>query len=835
MATQWFFRSTDAVDQADSFQKGLVTTRGAGAGVYTAATTAGGTLIQLEASGTGLAWMTPMLNAVTIAGALSVDCQMYESDMAANCQAYVKVEKVAFSGGATTLICEKGFGTELSTNTSNSDVISFTAGEVTDTVLADKDRIRITVYGANIGTMAAGHSVLFHVDGTAGNGDSSVSFTEDLTQWVPPALTLPFVEDFNRGVPSTQDTSANLSTIGNDWTEVATFFRIFDGEVVCNEAAGSTGLMQQSAGTISQQALVFVEAQVYVDATRGTLRIHPMLAGSVANLTQPVLEISGLSDSSFTVGIYMGGSLRASTAITKPTSTTKMRIGMSVEDIGGGQIRIRGYVDRVLFGTYTTSTTLSSGWLTVENVATIGLPMLDWIQALTSVPDAPQDPEAEWFIGSMSMAPLDLEPVTVAYGNNKGTLRSRQRGSFHDIAGAFEAASEGATLIVYSTTDLVAGHDTVFVSSPVTVDWDVYQSFLEFNLSAFPPGTPVESAVFDWGAGGATPATIRIEAREHDYGTSLSTADWVPGSQVGSKTLLAEAELIGWEGGSLNSSTWGQASTTDALNAAVQSHINNGTPLRVVVCSSVQNEHNPDNGVSSSIMGGDASVHVLIGSNATEGALPTVTTSGSSTTNTTGYTTASFTVTAGRSYVAVIAQRSEATTSDGNGGILFPVAPTLSDIGGASWSYVKRGSTKRVTAVSNYFLRAESTATGTVTFTFSENQSTVAWVILEIPEAIEPGAIVQRNQSASINRQRLTVGLPVVDVPSIVIGSFLATDVSSGSFTPLLGHTTITTVEVSADMELYVCARGLATPGVAAEYDSVVELAGVAVQLEVGP
>jgi hypothetical protein len=77
----------------------------------------------------------------------------------------------------------------------------------------------------------------------------------------------------------------------------------------------------------------------------------------------------------------------------------------------------------------------------------------------------------------------------------------------------------------------------VFESDPVT--YFVDEGFLSFDTSSIGSGATVTAAVLRVTSAGSGPPDSRIEARLHDWGTSLTTADWVAGASLSGKTLLA--------------------------------------------------------------------------------------------------------------------------------------------------------------------------------------------------------------------------------------------------------------------------------------------------------
>lgn len=96
---------------------------------------------------------------------------------------------------------------------------------------------------------------------------------------------------------------------------------------------------------------------------------------------------------------------------------------------------------------------------------------------------------------------------------------------------------------------------TSFLLAYITGDgaWAVYEAFLSFDTSSIPDTDTVSAFVLSLaGTGTAEQDEISgatIQAREHDWGTGVTTADWVDGSTPSNwtgKTLIADFDPTGW-------------------------------------------------------------------------------------------------------------------------------------------------------------------------------------------------------------------------------------------------------------------------------------------------
>lgn len=184
MATQFFFSSASATLDltppgnlsADvDLQMNLV--RDAGLGVAGANTVAGPTS-GVQIGSITRSWWTQPLSAVTISGTVTLNVWMSETNMSANVGAQVTIDWYDNSGTSlkgTVLNSEKGTEVPVTTRAAQ----NWTAAP-TSSALANGDRLRIRVWGNDVGTMGSGFGFEFAsgAPSAAADGDSWVQFTE---------------------------------------------------------------------------------------------------------------------------------------------------------------------------------------------------------------------------------------------------------------------------------------------------------------------------------------------------------------------------------------------------------------------------------------------------------------------------------------------------------------------------------------------------------------------------------------------------------------------------------------------------------------------------------
>ena len=110
-------------------------------------------------------------------------------------------------------------------------------------------------------------------------------------------------------------------------------------------------------------------------------------------------------------------------------------------------------------------------------------------------------------------------------------------------------------------------------------DYHCYAAFLDFDTSGIPDDATITAVELSlYGSFDASDTDFDIEARLHDWGASLTTADWVAGADLGAKTLLASKATSGWSASAYNAFTENGSSFRDSINKT--------GVTRVIVCSS---------------------------------------------------------------------------------------------------------------------------------------------------------------------------------------------------------------------------------------------------------
>lgn len=110
-------------------------------------------------------------------------------------------------------------------------------------------------------------------------------------------------------------------------------------------------------------------------------------------------------------------------------------------------------------------------------------------------------------------------------------------------------------------------------------DWAFYEAFYEFDISSLAPGTHITDAHITVYADtvDAPPDHLVLQAREWNYGSAVSTGDWVPGSNLAALPLYGAVEVPAGSSGL-------RALTSATLVSTVQSLVDDElSPLRCVM------------------------------------------------------------------------------------------------------------------------------------------------------------------------------------------------------------------------------------------------------------
>lgn len=152
-------------------------------------------------------------------------------------------------------------------------------------------------------------------------------------------------------------------------------------------------------------------------------------------------------------------------------------------------------------------------------------------------------------------------------------------GGLYCLDASYANARSGAG----TTTVWGFGGNPVGQSLVIGATYWVFQSFLSFDTSSI-PGIPTAAVLSTYmTAVDNTDGSFTNEARQYDWGTTLTTADWVPGASLSGQTLLA----------TLDSSGVSTSAYNDFTDVAMVANLNRAGYTRMVVSSSQTRLNNP--------------------------------------------------------------------------------------------------------------------------------------------------------------------------------------------------------------------------------------------------
>jgi hypothetical protein len=194
MATDFYLRDTTSdINPGAENEKLLSLTAPSGSeGAGYAYTVSGSTTaINFKDSNGGsvvLVWFSNPLNSVTISGTMTFNIQGYEINMSANAGVGVKVERTNGSGTVQSTIVDSPKGTELPVA---SPVAQNWTATPTSTALSTGDRVKVTTYIKNVGTM--GDNFLCNLfPAFSAAAPSWVRFNETVTEYTVSYALPPF-------------------------------------------------------------------------------------------------------------------------------------------------------------------------------------------------------------------------------------------------------------------------------------------------------------------------------------------------------------------------------------------------------------------------------------------------------------------------------------------------------------------------------------------------------------------------------------------------------------------------------------------------------------------
>ncbi len=192
----------EVTDLGGVLERLLLPIRGAASTTAVTTTTAAGTSITgtQTAGGSIVHWYSPPLYAVTILGAITPNIRGLESALTVNAGRSIRIVRATANGSDNGTMVVQNItgvhGTEFTASDAANGAWSITP---TSQPFADGERIKVILYVANVGTMAAG-SVTYTYGGptAAAAGDSYITFTETLNFIPPKKLRPPRLQSTNR-------------------------------------------------------------------------------------------------------------------------------------------------------------------------------------------------------------------------------------------------------------------------------------------------------------------------------------------------------------------------------------------------------------------------------------------------------------------------------------------------------------------------------------------------------------------------------------------------------------------------------------------------------------
>lgn len=303
MATTVYLTNTNSdASTGDQQNKELWTSRGAGVvSISSIAARVGVDPEQIQNGSVSYpdrySWITPRLNAVTIAGSITTNLRMAEDAMATNNGARVRIYRCSANGTILSTILDSAKGVEFGTAEAAQNWAA-TPGASVD--IAAGERIAVQVWVTQTGgTSTGGVDTLWWAGTSAGaSGDSYVTFTETLSQY--------------------------------------TGLTIAPSSVTSAEAAGSPTLVQ-AAGALTVSPSATTSTEVF-----GTLSL---LRGSVAVVVSAIISTEVIGNTGviwnlFPTGIDTSEVLGSDTLLAGGVSVTAA--GIDSSEIHGASLVVPG-------------------------------------------------------------------------------------------------------------------------------------------------------------------------------------------------------------------------------------------------------------------------------------------------------------------------------------------------------------------------------------------------------------------------------------------------------------------------------------------------------------
>jgi len=340
--------------------KKLATTRGAAAVSLTTNTVAGTTLgveATVTAGGDTVEFISPPIDqAVTIAGAISVNLWGDENNMSANVGAQIVIERLDSSGAVVSTIVNSEDGAEMPVTTPGLLTWSPTP---TSTAMLKGDRFRIRLAGNDIGTMGTGFTFVFRTAGPTGgaDGDSFITLTETFGfQTTNPTGSQLFLTDtaspVSVGTTEREMWTSRGGGVVNDVTNTSAGWVAAPG-IQTTDTAGGAAVEWYSkalaAFTLSGVALANVRALESAASTFASLRFE--LAVCDGDGTNPVVWASSCP-------LGAGGS--EGQLLTTESAWSCLLAGDDVAVTAGQRLRFRVYVEDTSLNALVTGQTVTT-------------------------------------------------------------------------------------------------------------------------------------------------------------------------------------------------------------------------------------------------------------------------------------------------------------------------------------------------------------------------------------------------------------------------------------------------------------------------------------------
>lgn len=114
----------------------------------------------------------------------------------------------------------------------------------------------------------------------------------------------------------------------------------------------------------------------------------------------------------------------------------------------------------------------------------------------------------------------------------------------------------------------------------------VHLGYLKFDTSSIPDDAEITSVTLScYGYNDLSTTDFTVEARLHDWGASLTSADWIAGSALSGKTLLASRSSLGWNTSGYNTFTENGSNFRNNINKTGTTYI--------VLCSAEHTAQSP--------------------------------------------------------------------------------------------------------------------------------------------------------------------------------------------------------------------------------------------------